>query len=110
MGLLELPIEIFDIILDMLNGPDKAFHLDLKLPVSTACLCKLDKIYAKDPEIYPIWLGWKRDSLALSSVSRGLRALVFDRFWLKKAVMDWKPDNLDKSRTALSAESCGKVQ
>lgn len=97
-------------ILDILNGPDNAFHLDSKLPVSTACLCKLDKIYAKDPEVFPIWPEWKRDSLALSSVCKGLRALVFDAFWLRKAVMDWKPENLVKTRSALSTASCEKVR
>lgn len=110
MGLLALPTEILDIIIDLLNAPSDPHQYDSKLPVSTACLCKLDKIYAKSPEVYPIWPEWKRDSLALSSVCKGLRSMIFDRFWLKKAVMSWKREKMSKAQTVLSAASCEKVQ
>jgi hypothetical protein len=110
MCLLALPNEVLDIIIDLLNAPNDTFQYDSKLPVSTACLCKLDKIYAKAPEAYPIWPDWKRDSLALSSVCKAMRSMIFDRFWLKEAAMDWKRDALSKAQTALSVASCEKVQ
>ncbi|KAJ9104656.1 hypothetical protein QFC21_002154 [Naganishia friedmannii] len=64
MNLLSLPAEVLDMVLGDLNAPETPIMYWHHLPASTACLCKLDKIIAQDDKVYPIWRGWKRDSIA----------------------------------------------
>jgi hypothetical protein len=109
MTLLALPTEVLEIIIHYLNGPEDTRDA-MKLHSSTTCLCKRDLASAKDPETYPIWRAWKRDSLALSSVAKRLRSLIFDQFWLKKIVLDWDGAALKKTKAALCATSREKVQ
>ncbi|KAJ9094557.1 hypothetical protein QFC20_006872 [Naganishia adeliensis] len=113
MDLLAFPNEILNIIVDFLNGPDNPDDLS-KYEVSTACFCKqlyrLDSRYSRNPEAYPIWPEWKRDSFALSSVCKRMRSLIFDQRWLRKTVLDWDGVNLSKSRLALCSTSREKVK
>lgn len=113
MDLLAFPNEILNIIVDFLNGPDNPDDLS-KYEVSTACFCKqlyrLDSTYSRNPEAYPIWPEWKRDSSALSSVCKRMRSLIFDQRWLRKTVLDWGGVNLSKSRLALCSTSREKVK
>jgi hypothetical protein len=109
MTLLALPNELLDIITHYLNGPEDNRDA-MKMHSSTTCLCKRDLSSAKDPETYPIWRSWKRDSLAISSVCKRLRSLIFNQFWLKKIVLDWDEAALKKTKAALSATSRDKVQ
>lgn len=107
MTLLALPNEVLDIIIQFLSGPEDTRDAMI-LHSFKPCLCKRELSSAT--ETYPIWRAWKRDSLALSSVCKRLRSLIFDQFWLKKIVMDWDGAALKKTKAALCATSRDKVQ
>ncbi|KAJ9104650.1 hypothetical protein QFC21_002148, partial [Naganishia friedmannii] len=110
MTILALPDEVIDIITGHLNAPQDAFGYHHFRFASTACLSKLDKIYAKDNEMYLMWSEWRRDSLALSSVCKRLRKAVFDRFWLQAVTMEWTSKKLQASHALLDASARAKVE
>ncbi|KAJ9113199.1 hypothetical protein QFC22_006038 [Naganishia vaughanmartiniae] len=110
MNLLSLPAETLDMVMDYLNAPEMPIMYSHQRPVSTACLCNVDKIIAQDNTAYPVWQGWKRDSLALGSVCKELRRSVFNRFWLEKAVVDWTAMELRRMGSVLDAAARAKVQ
>jgi hypothetical protein len=110
MSFLALPNEVLDIITGYLNAPQDPSEYQRRRFTSTACLCKVDKIYAKDNEMFPMWSEWKRDSVALSMVCKRLRKAVFDRFWLQTATIDWTSKKFQECRTMLDSPARAKVE
>ncbi|KAJ9113205.1 hypothetical protein QFC22_006044 [Naganishia vaughanmartiniae] len=110
MTFLSLPDEVLDIIVGFLNAPKDAFMYQQILPSSTACLCKMEKIYAQDNAVFTMWPEWRRDSLAFSAVCKRLRKVVFDRFWLQSATMEWTSKKLQDCRALLDSSARAKVE